>query len=350
MNANISNWEGSVELIEVHCQGEIGKVVVSGFPDIPGNTMLEKMNHINQVDDRFRRFLTFEPRAAVQMSINLLLKPSRPEADAGFIVLQSDKAHAMSGSNCICVVTALIECGLLNKPVEAQTTVVLDTPAGLVTAHAQCENGRCVSVSLVNVPCFALELDREVETARYGRLPVDIAFGGVFYAIVDAARVGLEIKPENARSLMEAGMVIKSAVNQQVSLAHPLYPALNSVSYVMFRHQLDTHHYQTCTTLEPGRVDRSPCGTGSSALLATRFARGEASPGDVQTTQSIIGGQFSTVLQQVVEQGGVQCIIPRISGRGWVYGVEKLRIDGFDPFPTGFALSDTWGPLVQQIL
>lgn len=350
MNTFTPNWANSVELIEVHCQGEIGKVVVSGFPDIPGATMLDKMNHINDVDDRFRRFLTFEPRASVQMSINVLVKPTRPEADAGFIVLQSDKAHAMSGSNCICVVTALIECGLLNKPIEAKTTVVLDTPAGLVTADAHCENGRCVSVSLTNVPCFALELDRNVDTAAFGSLPVDIAFGGVFYAIVDAAHVGLEIKPENARALMEAGMVIKSAVNQQVRLAHPLHPALNSVSYVMFRHQLGEHHYQTCTTLEPGRVDRSPCGTGSSALLATRFARGEAKPGEVQITQSIIGGKFSSELLQVVEQGGMSCIIPRITGCGWVYGMEKLRVDALDPFPTGFALSDTWGPLVQQIL
>ena len=134
------NWNRSIKLLQVHCQGEIGKVIVDGAPQIPGGTILEKMNHVNEVDDRLRRFVTFEPRANVAMSVNLLLAPTRPDADAGFIVLQADRAHPMSGSNCICVVTALVESGrvAINEP---ETLVRLDTPAGLIVARARCSNG-----------------------------------------------------------------------------------------------------------------------------------------------------------------------------------------------------------------
>src|SRR5215470_10850991 len=182
----------ALEIIQVHCQGEIGKVLVGGAPDIPGRTLLDKMNHINNVDDSLRRFVTFEPRANVAMSVNLLVAPTRPDADAGFIVLQADRAHPMSGSNCICVVTALLETGRVPMR-EPETVVRLDTPAGLIVARARCAAGRCLSVSLDNVPAFVEALDRGIETPRWGRIKADIAFGGVYYAIVDVGQVGLAI-------------------------------------------------------------------------------------------------------------------------------------------------------------
>ena len=157
-------FENRLELLLVHCQGEIGKVIVGGAPDIPGATIVEKMNHLNEVDDALRRFVTFEPRAHAAQTVNLLLPPTRPNADAAFIVLQADKAHPMSGSNCVCVVTAVLESGRV-RMVEPETTVRIDTAAGLITAHARCGNDRCLSVSLDNVPAFATALDTPVRTA-----------------------------------------------------------------------------------------------------------------------------------------------------------------------------------------
>jgi predicted CxxxxCH...CXXCH cytochrome family protein len=340
-------WEKSIELIQVHCQGENGKLVVGGAPEIPGASMLDKMNHINQVDDSFRRFLTAEPRAAVNMTMNLLIPPTRPDADAGFIVLQYDRAHAMSGSNCMCVVTALLETGRVPMR-EPETVVRLDTPAGLITARARCSNGRCHSVTLDNVPAFVDTLDREIETPDWGRIKVDIAFGGIYYAIVDVAQTGMRIEPKQARALAEAGMALKSLLAKQVSVKHPELPGIDEISYVMFRDRDPDGAVRTCTTLKPGRVDRSPCGTGSSANLAVLHARGDVKTGDMRRSRSIIGGEFEVTMLGETKVAGRPAVLPRLTGQAWVYGREELRVDPDDPFATGFALSDTWGPQVGE--
>ncbi|MBB4217844.1 proline racemase [Rhizobium sp. BK212] len=339
------NWNRSLDLLQVHCQGEIGKVIMSGAPDIPGATMLDRMNHINTVDDSLRRFVTFEPRANVAMSVNLLVEPTRSDADAGFIVLQADRAHPMSGSNCICVVTALLESGRVPMS-EPETVVRLDTPAGLIVARAACRDGRCLSVSLDNVPSFAEALDREVETPKWGRIKIDVAFGGVYYALVDVEQLGLDIAPANARLLAEAGIELKSLIAGQVSIVHPVLNGVNEIAYVMFRGREADGAVRTCTTLQPGRVDRSPCGTGSSANLAVLYARGEIAVGDRRTSRSIIGGEFLAEAIGEAEVGGRRAVLPRITGRAFVYGREQLRISDDDPFTAGFALSDTWGPQV----
>jgi proline racemase len=341
-------WKNSLELLLVHCEGEIGKVITGGAPEIPGATILDKMNHINTVDDSLRRFVAFEPRAHVAMTTNLLLPPTRPDADAGFIVLQPDKAHPMSGSNCICVVTALLETGRV-KMVEPETVVKLDTAAGLITARAQCRQGRCLSVSLDNVPAFALDIQTPVETPQWGTIKADIAFGGVFYALVDVSEIGLTIVPEQARALAEAGIAIKSLLKQQVTVAHPEIEGLDEIAYVMFRDRDPDGAVRTCTTLKPGRVDRSPCGTGSSANLAVLHARGEVKPGDSRISRSIIGGTFKAEAIGETHVGNRKAVLPRITGKAWIYGREELRIDADDPFPKGFALSDSWGPQVGEL-
>ncbi len=342
------NWNRSIKLLQVHCQGEIGKVIVDGASEIPGATILEKMNHINEVDDSLRRFVTFEPRANVAMSVNLLLPPTRPGADAGFIVLQADRAHPMSGSNCICVVTALLESGRVAMT-EPDTMVRLDTPAGLILARARCSNGRCVSVSLDNVPCFVEVLDQIIETPRWGTIKTDIAFGGVYYAIVDVEQIQLDIAPRNARELAEAGIELKSLLAEQVSVQHPEISTINEIAYVMFRGREADGAVRTCTTLKPGRVDRSPCGTGSSANLAVLHARGEIAVGDSRISRSIIGGEFLAEAIGETTVGGHPAVLPRITGQAWIYGAEELRVDESDPFPSGFALSDTWGPQVEEL-
>ncbi|MGN8275703.1 proline racemase family protein [Pseudomonas sp. SMN5] len=335
-------WKQTLQLAEVHCEGEIGKVITGGVLGIPGATMLDKMNYINEVDDSLRRLVTMEPRGCLQMSVNLLLPPTRPEAHAGFIVLQSDKAHPMSGSNCICVVTALLELGMVPMQ-EPETTVVLDTPAGLVTARAQCADGRCLSVSLDMVPAFVEHLDLPIQTQAFGTIKVDVAFGGVYYALIDVDQVGLSIAPENARKLAEAGVALKDVINRQISIQHPLLPSVNEVAYVMFRNRLDDRTYQTCTTLPPGRVDRSPCGTGSSANLATLAARNLVKAGDQLVSRSTIGGQFQIALLGQSEVAGKAAVLPRVTGRAWLYGIQQLGVDPDDPLAAGFMLSDTWG-------
>jgi proline racemase len=338
------HFEKSLDLLLVHCQGELGHVLMGGVPEIPGETMLDRMNYINTVDDSLRRFVTFEPRAHVAQSVNLLVAPTRDDADAGFIVLQADRAHPMSGSNCICVVTALLESGRVAMR-EPETVVRLDTPAGLVVARARCEGGRCLSVSLDNVPSFAELLDHDIDTP-WGRITVDIAFGGVYYALVDVGQVGLAIAPDNARALAEVGIELKRVLADQVKVRHPTLTGVDEIAYVMFRNREPDGAIRTCTTLQPGRVDRSPCGTGSSANLAALFARGEVSVGDVRISRSIIDGEFLAEAIGEAEVGGRRAVLPRITGRGYVYGRSHLRLDPDDPFAAGFALSDTWGPQV----
>ena len=335
-------WSGSVRLVLVHCQGEIGRVVVAGAPDIPGATLLDQMTHINTVDDRLRRFLAFEPRGGLQMSTNLLVPPHAAGADAGFIVLQPDRAHPMSGSNCICVVTALLETGRVAM-MEPETTLLLDTPAGLIAARARCAGGRCLSVSLDNVACFVEALGTPIGTSRWGRVAADIAFGGVYYAIVDAKQVGLAIVPGNAGALAAAGMELKSLIAERVSVRHPELRGVDEIAYVMFRAIDDTGALTTATAMAPGRLDRSPCGTGSSAQLAVMHARGTVRVGDHLRSRSIIGGEFLIEAIGETTVGNHAAVLPRVTGQGWVYGREELRTDPADPFPVGFTLSDTWG-------
>lgn len=339
------HWPRALDIVQVHCQGEIGKVIVGGAPEIPGATMLDKMHHINTVDDTLRRFVTLEPRASAQMSVNLVLPPTRSDADAGFIVLQADRAHAMSGSNCICAVTALLETGRVAMR-EPETIVRLDTPAGLILARAKCAGGRCLSVSLDNVPCFADSLDRRIDTPAWGAIKADIAFGGIHYAIVDVAQLGLTIEPRNARALADAGIALKRIIGEQVAVSHPELPGMTEIAYVMFRAIEADGAVRTCTTLPAGRVDRSPCGTGSSANLAVLHARGQVKVGDRRTSRSIIGGEFTLEAIAETTVGGRKAIVPRITGGAWIYGTETLRLDDGDPFPRGFVLSDQWSSTV----
>lgn len=329
-------------MVEAHAEGEVGRVVTGGVLDLPGDTMLEKMNFLNEQDDSLRRFCVFEPRGCASMSTNLLFPPSRPDADAGFIILQGDKAHAMSGSNCICVVTVLLETGLVPMT-EPETTVRLDTPAGLVTARATCRGGKCERVNLDMVPSFVEALDVEVEVPALGRVRVDAAFGGVYYALIEPRQLGLEIQPSSARALVDAGCRIHRALNRHVEVRHPLYPSIEGFSYMMFVDRRADGDLVGATILPPGRIDRSPCGTGNSARLAVRHARGEALEGEVLTARSIIDSRFEVSFLGETTVADRPAVLPRISGRGWIHGIHHIGVDPSDPYPQGYLLSDTWG-------
>ena len=335
-------WKKTVTMVEAHAEGEVGRVVTDGLSTIPGATMLDKMTYLNEVDDSLRRFLVFEPRASAQMSTNLLLPPCREDCDAGFIVLQADKAHAMSVSNSICVVTVLLETGILPL-VEPETVLNLDTPAGPVRARARCRDGKCEVVSLDLPPAFLTHENLEVEIDGVGRIAVDVAFGGIFYGLIPVDQLGLTIAPANARRLAEIGSAVHREIQRAYEIVHPSEPELRDLSYVMFTEETPEGRLRGGTVLPPGRFDRSPCGTGNAARLAQRHARGEVRVGDRYPAYSIIDSRFDVELLGETDLGGRSAVLPRISGRGWIHGIHQVGLDPSDPYPQGYVLSDTWG-------
>ena len=335
-------WTKSVTMVEAHAEGEVGRVVTGGIIDVPGSTMIEKLHYMNGEGDALRRFLVFEPRGYAQMSTVLLLPPSNPKAHAGMIVLQGDKAHAMSGSNAICTVTVLLETGIVEMQ-EPQTTIVLDTPAGLVAAVAECSNGKCVNVQLEMTPCYVDALEAAVDVTGIGRVRLSIAFGGIFYALIDPEQIGLKIDTNSAKALVEAGSSIQRAANHQLKIVHPEHEALNGLSYVMFISETDDGMLKGATIMPPGRVDRSPCGTGNSARMALMHATGDVQPGDSFRALSIIDSCFEVKLLRETEVYGKPAVVPSIKGRGWIHGMHQIGIDPSDPYPKGYSLSDCWG-------
>jgi proline racemase len=335
-------WRKTVTMVEAHAEGEVGRIVTGGVIDVPGKTIADKLRHLNEVDDSLRRFLVFEPRGAAQMSTCLVFPPTRPDADVGFIVLQPDRAHAMSGSNSICLTTVLLETGMLAIK-EPETIVRIDTASGLVTARAECRDGKVERVTLEMNPSYADRLDVAVEVPGFGTVKVDIAYGGIFYALIDAGQLGLEIRPDMARKLVEAGSAIHRAINATMDIRHPEIEAIRGISYVMMTGRNERGELQGATIMPPGRIDRSPCGTGNSSRLAVAAARGEAQPGDTFTARSIIDSKFEVGYARDTTVAGRPAVVPTISGRGWIHGIHQIGLDPSDPYPQCFRVADAWG-------
>lgn len=332
----------TLQTVDVHCAGEIGRVITGGVLNIPGATMADKLHHLNTVDDGLRRWLCSEPRSGPAGSFCLLTPACDPAADVGLIILQPDQAHAMSGSNAMCATTALLETGMIAMT-EPESTITFDTAAGLVKATATCRDGKVIKVTLDMPASFVARQDASIETEEWGTLRYDLCFGGVFYALIDVAQIGLTIAPEHARQLAMTGVDLRARIAAVEPAPHPTTPALDGLAYVMFRSDEADGALRTCTTLRPGRVDRSPCGTGSNANMAARHARGRVAPGEVVISRSIIGGEFATEFVAETMVGPVKAIRNRVSGQCWIYGISQIGLDPTDPFPQGFTLSDTWG-------
>ena len=335
-------WKRTLQTVDVHCAGEIGRVITGGVLDIPGGTMAAKLNHINTVDDSLRRWLCSEPRAAANHSFVLIPPACHPDADFGMIVLQNDQAHAMSGSNSMCAVTAILETGV-REPIEPETIVTLDTAAGLVRATATCADGKVTSVSLDMPASFVAVQGDTVATHDWGQVSYDLCYGGVFYALVDVDQIGLTITPDNARDLAEKGVLLRDLIAAKTDIVHPDIPEVNGLAYVMFRSRDEDGAMRHCTTLKPARADRSPCGTGTNSIVAVQHAQGVLGPGDTLTTRSIIGGEFQAELLGDAQIGPFKGSRVRVAGQCWIYGISQIGLDPSDPFPSGFVLSDTWG-------
>jgi proline racemase len=332
----------SITVVGCHAGGEVGNVVVGGVLPPAGATVFEQMETL-RADDSLRRLLLREPRGSVAVHANLVVPPTRADTDAGFIIMEPTEYPAMSGSNTICVTTVLLETGMLEMR-EPETVLRLEAPAGVVEVRAACREGRCESVELTNVPAFAAHLDATLEVEGLGTLSVDVAYGGMWYAIADAAALGFTLEPREARDLSEAGELIREAAREQLPCAHPENPAVAGVSIVQLAGPWQGLGAvsKNAVVVAPGRLDRSATGTGLSARMAVLHARGLMGAGDAMTAASVIGSTFDGRVVAETTVGGKPAIVPAIRGSAFVTGITQLFVDPDDPFPEGYLVSDTW--------
>jgi len=320
-------------VVGCHAGGEVGNVVVDGVAPPPGATVFEQMEAL-QRDDSLRRFLLREPRGSVATHANLIVPATREDCAFGFVIMEPTEYPGMSGSNTICVATVLLETGrvAMDGP---ETTFRLEAPAGVVEIRAACRNGRVESVELTNVPSFAVQLGSPLRVEGLGTITVDVAFGGMWYAIADAAELGFAIEPHEARGLCDLGERIRVAAKLQldervsiVQIAEP-WRGVGAVT-------------RNAVVIAPGRLDRSATGTGLSARMAVLHARGLMNVGEGMTHASAIGSTFDGRIVAETSVGDYAAIVPAIRGSAFITGTTELYVDPDDPFPEGYLLSDTW--------
>ena len=336
-----------VHIVSCHAEGEVGEVIVGGVAPPPGNTVWEQSRFIAG-DGRLRSFVLNEPRGGVFKHVSLLVPPKTAGADMGWIVMEPEDTPPMSGSNSMCVATVLLETGILPMH-EPQTIVHIEAPGGMVEATAACHNGKVEWVRIRNVPSFADRLDATLEVEGLGTLSVDTAYGGDSFVIVDAHALGFALRPDEARDLAEAGIRITKAANQQLGFRHPENPDWDHISFCLLAapitQQDDCWVGRNTVAIQPGKLDRSPCGTGCSARMAVLHARGILKVGDKFISRSIIDSVFHCRIEGVAKAGHRSAIIPSIQGRAFITGTHQLMLDPSDPWPDGYKLSDTWPKL-----
>lgn len=327
----------TVTTVETHTEGMPTRVVTSGIGEIPGKSMFERRQYFMEHMDDIRQWLMYEPRGHSAMSGAILQSPTRDDADWGVLYIEVSGCLPMCGHGTIGVATVLVEKGLV-EVVEPVTTIRLDTPAGLVTVDVAVKDGHARSVTLTNVPSFSYQLDQVVDVPGFGKITYDMAFGGNFYAIVPIERVDLEFKRENGQQILDAGLAISVAINNQNRPVHPENPEIAICHHVDFISPVDVDkfHWRNAMAIHPGWFDRSPCGTGTSARLAQMVARGEFSENDVLLNDSWIGSQFQGRIVGRTTVGKFPAIIPTITGRAWITGESTWTLDPTDPFPAGF--------------
>ena len=329
-------------MIGCHAGGEVGNVVVGGVEPPPGRTVFEQMQALRG-DDKLRRFLLREPRGSVATHANLVVPATRPDCAYGYVIMEPTEYPAMSGSNTICVATVLLETGMVEMH-EPETVVRLEAPAGVVEVRCACRDGRVESVELTNVPAFVAHLDTALDVPGVGAISVDVAFGGMWYAIADAVELGFEVEPGEARELCRVGEAIRIAAREQLDCVHPEQPDVAGVSIVQIAEPWRGigNVSRNAVVVAPGRLDRSATGTGLSARMAVLHARGLMRVGDAMTHASPIGSTFDGRIVGETELGGIAAIVPAIRGSAFVTGRSELYVDERDPFPEGYLLTDTW--------
>jgi proline racemase len=342
--------------VDLHAGGEPGRVITGGVLDVPGASMFAKMQYFAQHHDDIRLRMLREPRGYPASCCNLILPATRPEAQAGFIIMEQVEYPPMSGTNTICVVTALLETGLLPMR-EPVTELVLEAPAGLIGVRADCRDGKVTRVTFKNVPAFAVHLGQPVEVPQLGTVLVDVAWGGMFYVIAEAEPFGLRLTPDEGSEITRISQMILAATREQLPVAHPDNPQITGPTIAQLsgppaRPEAHRKNAVTVTTGKldwarpasfTGAIDRSPCGTGTCAKMATLYARGQLGLNQDFCHEGILGTLFTGRLIEETSVGPYRAVVPTLSGTAWITGLAQYVVDPDDPFPNGFTVGDIWG-------
>jgi len=345
----------SLTAYDAHAEGEPGRVIVAGVDDPPGATVYEKMTWLRDHDDGLRKLMLREPRGYPALCANVIVEPTHPEADAGFVIMEQTEYPAMSGTNTICVATVLLETGMIEMH-EPVTEFTLEAPAGLVRITAKCSRGKATEIKFRNVPAFVAHVDTVIDLPHLGPATVDVAFGGMWYVIAEAAQFNVEITPANGRELARVSAMLRQAAAEQLPVVHPDNEGISGVSISMLTGPpthpgaslknvvtvasgpLDWDRPDTWT----GAFDRSPCGTATCAEMAVLHARGQLEIGEQFVNESIIGTLFTGELVERTTVGNRPAVVPTIAGQAWITGKAEYLLDPTDPFPEGYTVGDIW--------
>ena len=334
-----------IEIYNTHCCGEIGDVIVAGDIKLEGETIFEQSKYLFE-NKKLRNFVLNEPRGGVFKHCNLIVKPKNKEALAGFIIMEPEDNPPMSGSNSICVATVLLEKNLI-KSNEPYTNFTLEAPGGLIAIKAEVKNKITKSVEIENLPSFVDLMDVKLKTKNYGEIIVSTVFGGDTFIICNARDFNLTIEPKNAKKFVEIAKEIIKIANQEFSFSHPTISSLDYISFCQFIEPVKVNSSQqkegwNTVCIRPGKLDRSPCGTGTSARLALMKEKNEIDVNEVFISRSIIGSTFETKIKEEVISNGKKMIKPLIKGSAFITGKQELYVSKNDPFPEGYRLNDTW--------
>jgi proline racemase len=326
-----------ISTIDTHTGGNPTRTVTSGAPKLIGRTMTEKMVYMKEHHDDFRRLLMYEPRGHGVMSGCILTEPCDPTADIGVVFIETGGYLPMCGHDTIGVCTALIEAGIF--PAD-KTQLRLDTPAGVVDARLTIEDGKVTRVTFTNIPSFLYQREMQVDLEELGTITLDIAYGGNFYALVDAKQVQLKLTTDHAAEIVRKAILIREAINRKARVVHPENPVIEGLTHVEFYTEAvsDVANCRNAVVIPPGAIDRSPCGTGTSAKIATLYAKEELAIGQEFIHESIVGSLFYAQVLSETKVGNVPAIIPQISGSAWVTGFHQFVIDPSDPLLDGFLI------------
>jgi len=331
-------WQ-KITAIDAHTGGEPLRIFIDGLPTLQGNTILEKRRYARENLDNLRTATLWEPRGHADMYGCIITEPVTEDGDCGLIFTHNEGYSSMCGHGIIAVTKVGLEAGIIAGG-KNKEQIKFDTPAGRVTAYPHWEGDRVKEVSFFNVPSFVYALDLSVEVPELGKVEYDLAFGGAFYAFLNAESVGVELSPAGFRRLIELGTSIKKAVMESHPVKHPFEEDLSFLYGVIFVGQADNpqHHSRNVCVFADGEVDRCPTGTGVSARTALHHARGELKPGESITIESIIGSCFKAEVSEVTKFGPFDAVIPKVTGSAHICGINTLLLDPEDPLGKGFIL------------